>query len=290
MFRGNPFRRAFAFTLIELLVVIAIIAILAAILFPVFAQARERARAAACLSNTKQIGLGVMMYVQDYDETMPPQFPQNPPINGGGTDFEPLESLIEPYIKNVQVWNCPSAYPVPKNIGKGDFWDGKYAGASAFPRAYVYVGSINTREANGGDSNTGMAGITQWGGKAPQTLASIESPADTIPIVEVRGYNGPDPGPKTEGSAGDSAYASPWGSAFTGCDTYKLAGRATGVDAGVNSGNCAQFGVNPGIKGHFEAGNYIFGDGHSKSLKYGAVRKNDFYLFKLRKPTVVFNP
>jgi prepilin-type N-terminal cleavage/methylation domain-containing protein len=67
----NSVRRRSAFTLIELLVVIAIIAILAAILFPVFAQAREKARQAACLSNLKQIGTGVMMYVQDYDETFP---------------------------------------------------------------------------------------------------------------------------------------------------------------------------------------------------------------------------
>jgi prepilin-type N-terminal cleavage/methylation domain-containing protein len=69
MRRSTRSRRGF--TLIELLVVIAIIAILAAILFPVFAQARERARAAACLSNMKQIGQAVYMYIQDYDEMMP---------------------------------------------------------------------------------------------------------------------------------------------------------------------------------------------------------------------------
>src|ERR687883_602422 len=74
-------RRRDAFTLIELLVVIAIIAILAAILFPVFAQARAKARQTACLSNLKQIGTGLMMYTQDYDETYPGTFNQCPPIN-----------------------------------------------------------------------------------------------------------------------------------------------------------------------------------------------------------------
>src|SRR5438094_8508507 len=66
-------RQTKGFTLIELLVVIAIIAILAAILFPVFAQAREKARQVTCLSNMKQVGLGLQMYVQDYDETLPPR-------------------------------------------------------------------------------------------------------------------------------------------------------------------------------------------------------------------------
>src|SRR5438034_2820234 len=75
-----------AFTLIELLVVIAIIAILAAILFPVFAQARESARKASCLSNTKQLGLATMMYTQDYDEMYPCNSWDTPPIGTTDTD------------------------------------------------------------------------------------------------------------------------------------------------------------------------------------------------------------
>ncbi|WP_395139303.1 DUF1559 domain-containing protein [Armatimonas sp.] len=99
-----------AFTLIELLVVIAIIAILAAILFPVFAQAREKARATACLSNLKQIGLALMMYTQDYDET-------NPPYNDGVINFNApavvattpnFLGCLTPYTKNKGIYYCPS--------------------------------------------------------------------------------------------------------------------------------------------------------------------------------------
>lgn len=94
------------FTLIELLVVIAIIAILAAILFPVFAKAREKARQATCNSNTKQLGLAIMQYVQDYDECYPPckrhadvsPYPYLTTIVG----------LLDPYLKNKGVWTCPS--------------------------------------------------------------------------------------------------------------------------------------------------------------------------------------
>ncbi|MES2460153.1 MAG: DUF1559 domain-containing protein [Armatimonadota bacterium] len=97
------------FTLIELLVVIAIIAILAAILFPVFAQAREKARQTACLSNLKQMGNGVMMYTQDYDETLP--------VHAGdyGNFLSTLDTQpnwgkgIYPYVKNDKIFKCPSA-------------------------------------------------------------------------------------------------------------------------------------------------------------------------------------
>ncbi len=85
-----------AFTLIELLVVIAIIAILAAILFPVFAQAREKARQATCTSNLKQIALGELMYIQDYDETFSPSNTPSPAGISGNTGWA---HLIDPYIK-----------------------------------------------------------------------------------------------------------------------------------------------------------------------------------------------
>lgn len=88
------------FTLIELLVVIAIIAILAAILFPVFARARENARRSSCASNMKQIGLGIMQYTQDYDERLP--FRCNPASNISWRTF------IMPYVKSTQVFACPS--------------------------------------------------------------------------------------------------------------------------------------------------------------------------------------
>jgi prepilin-type N-terminal cleavage/methylation domain-containing protein/prepilin-type processing-associated H-X9-DG protein len=105
------------FTLIELLVVIAIIAILAAILFPVFAQARERARQATCLSNLKQTGTALMMYTQDYDEWNPPMIHNNA-IQDSWADFNNpaypgqtpnfLGSLT-PYTKNNRIYGCPSA-------------------------------------------------------------------------------------------------------------------------------------------------------------------------------------
>ena len=97
----EDFLKRRAFTLIELLVVIAIIAILAAILFPVFAQAREKARQTACLSNMKQAGLSVTMYREDFDAHYPRGY------GNGGTDVVGWADAIQPYAKNIQFLFCP---------------------------------------------------------------------------------------------------------------------------------------------------------------------------------------
>lgn len=102
------------FTLIELLVVIAIISILAAILFPVFARARENARRTSCLSNIKQMGLALMQYTQDYDEGLPPthitgytgSYPDNTPWVSGNLYWA---QILHPYHKSTQVFFCPSS-------------------------------------------------------------------------------------------------------------------------------------------------------------------------------------
>ena len=101
--RGTRVRSGF--TLIELLVVIAIIAILAAILFPVFARARENARKSTCQSNLKQLGLGLMQYAQDYDEGYP--MTAFGPYAGGAYAYW-YTDLLMPYVKNTQIFVCPS--------------------------------------------------------------------------------------------------------------------------------------------------------------------------------------
>jgi prepilin-type N-terminal cleavage/methylation domain-containing protein len=164
--------RIHAFTLIELLVVIAIIAIIAAILFPVFAQARDKARQASCLSNCRQIGLAVTMYVQDYDETYFWQSAWNESIDLGAGEWGPSYNTYvrwpfahAPYLKNTAVYRCPSDKATPS---------GRYVlaapGAPGWLPWYLSYGPNQM--------------IVGSGTKAPVTLAAVTKPADKIAIGE----------------------------------------------------------------------------------------------------------
>ncbi len=138
------------FTLIELLVVIAIIAILAAILFPVFARARENARKSTCQSNLKQMALAAMQYAQDYDETLMRHF-INPSSGIYGWVW-----LLQPYVKNTGIFTCPSKPSVK--------WSGAGTTYSGFGYAYFGID-------NGPDGGIGLSG---------RPVAEIKAPADLV--------------------------------------------------------------------------------------------------------------
>jgi prepilin-type N-terminal cleavage/methylation domain-containing protein len=171
--KGNP-----GFTLIELLVVIAIIAILAAILFPVFAQAREKARMASCTSNLKQLGLAMMQYHQDYDEKYP-SWNWGDSYGGRGEAISMWHIAIFPYVKNTGVYTCPSDAQQWSQDTTDLWWWG-------IPRDRQSPIFDVTRGRNPDDYNSGRASKTplSYGMNETMTgglpLARVKRPAETV--------------------------------------------------------------------------------------------------------------
>jgi prepilin-type N-terminal cleavage/methylation domain-containing protein/prepilin-type processing-associated H-X9-DG protein len=155
------------FTLIELLVVIAIIAILAAVLFPVFAQAREKARQAGCFSNCKQIGLAYLMYAQDYDEAAVPACNWNAGYEQRNDPRSWYDGLLEPYVKNEGVFHCPSFRP------------SRYPSYQA-----TFIGYDGRSKAIPPFSNNGYGGLRNARYIKTVALAQAARPAEVVLTVE----------------------------------------------------------------------------------------------------------
>ena len=219
--KSPGFTRKKAFTLIELLVVIAIIAILAAILFPVFARARENARRSSCTSNLKQIGLGIIQYTQDYDEKLPLR-------DYGGAANARIFSwrrTTYPYTKSAQIFSCPSntsnSLLADDSDPTGMTNAGLATGAPQFMRSYG---------ANAVSFNIGGTAPMEYG--TAQSLAALNDVSRTVLV--------------TESKEGDN--------------NIHMNDAATRFSSATDT-----------FPGHLGTINFLFADGHVKSLKPSAT-------------------
>jgi prepilin-type N-terminal cleavage/methylation domain-containing protein/prepilin-type processing-associated H-X9-DG protein len=271
------------FTLIELLVVIAIIAILAAILFPVFAQARDKARQASCISNLKQMGLGVIMYANDYDEAYPPG-----EIWGdvGNAPVSSWKHVTYPYTKNLSIYLCPNSKASlsqiydPSPTASQIYWSYKdqnwlyCAGQLAtgdpdcvtynpsamwFERGYVLNGA-----AFGTQFHT-RTGEVRWGplgiAAAVQTMAGVPQAAETAMIEDTKNYEAI----SLPGSICRCAPGSPMGAPTT---QY--------ADASVPGGQLRRVGW---WVPHSRGVQFAFADGHARWARIGQVYGQNFKKF-----------
>jgi len=290
--------RKFGFTLIELLVVIAIIAILAAILFPVFAKVREKARQTTCVSNEKQIGLAMIEYIGDYDDVYP-DYEFNRNNVQGGTSYDWTQAL-QPYIKNGKgsngssfptspysnvdgVWTCPSmpieqtggwteysSYRVLSDVVMVDFPTGTFTGPGLTPATFrpIPQNAINAPADHVMIFEGGLNGANCGGGPAAEFMSSAENGGQTNALGVIT-------------TAWATAGQSPLGAhtnVADGGDSDSGGNAATGSSGWVPgwANNCFYFpgGNNPGNDldpryRHNGIGNFLFCDGHVKGIRKG---------------------
>ena len=231
----NHHKKRLAFTLVELLVVIAIIAILAAILFPVFARARENARRSSCQSNLKQIALGIIQYTQDYDERFPRVTASN--LSGGSSTGYGWSFIVQPYLKSTQIYSCPST----TNNTSDDPNDSPYV-------QYAYNRQLNT-------ANQSPA--------IGRTLGEVNFPSQTVMLVDSRGGQGRSNTNGCNDKWEDTNIAgghNPPSAEIGGCSNTAGSSRGPALmPVGTAEGNAADR--------HLGGLNYAFADGHVKWFK-----------------------